>query len=84
MNSGFEVCGGFKDAGTLGARFDCTTRAVFAIGSFHKEDECLPLVAHDADMVTGQQWHGPADRATTRMDEQRQSRPEDSPTFKGR
>jgi len=39
-------------------------------------------LAHNADIAQVQQWLGHADISTTRMYDKRQSRPEDSPTFK--
>lgn len=41
-------------------------------------------LAHDADIAKVQEWLGHADISTTRMYDKRQSRPEDSPTFKVR
>src|SRR5262250_146278 len=39
-------------------------------------------LAHNADIAKVQEWLGHADISTTRMYDKRQSRPEDSPTFK--
>jgi site-specific recombinase XerD len=39
-------------------------------------------LAHEADIAKVQEWLGHADISTTRMYDKRQSRPEDSPTFK--
>jgi integrase/recombinase XerD len=39
-------------------------------------------LAHDADIAKVQECSGHADISTTRMYDKRQSRPEDSPTFK--
>ena len=39
-------------------------------------------LAHAADIAEVQKWLGHADISTTRMYDKRQSRPEDSPTFK--
>jgi integrase/recombinase XerD len=41
-------------------------------------------LAHEADIAKVQLWLGHADISTTRMYDKRQSRPEDSPTFKVR
>jgi integrase/recombinase XerD len=41
-------------------------------------------LAHEADIAKVQEWLGHADISTTRMYDKRQSRPEDSPTFKVR
>jgi integrase/recombinase XerD len=41
-------------------------------------------LAHNADIAKVQEWLGHADISTTRMYDKRQSRPEDSPTFKVR
>jgi integrase/recombinase XerD len=41
-------------------------------------------LAHEADIAKVQEWLGHADTSTTRMYDKRQSRPEDSPTFKVR
>ena len=41
-------------------------------------------LSHEADIAKVQEWLGHADISTTRMHDKRQSRPEDSPTFKGR
>src|SRR5438093_6792777 len=38
-------------------------------------------LAHNADIATVQEWLGHANMATTRLDDRRQSRPEESPTF---
>jgi integrase len=40
--------------------------------------------SHAADIAEVQKWRGHADISTTRMYDKRQSRPEDSPTFKVR
>jgi site-specific recombinase XerD len=39
-------------------------------------------LAHEADIAKVKEWLGRADISTTRMYDKRQSRPEDSPTFK--
>ncbi len=39
-------------------------------------------LAHDADIAYVQEWLGHANIATTRLYDRRQSRPEDSPTFR--
>jgi len=39
-------------------------------------------LAHEADIAKVQEWLGHADISTTKMYDKRQSRPEDSPTFK--
>jgi integrase/recombinase XerD len=39
-------------------------------------------LSHEADIAKVQEWLGHADISTTRMYDKRQSRPEDSPTFK--
>ena len=39
-------------------------------------------LAHEADIAKVQEWLGHVDISTTRMYDKRQSRPEDSPTFK--
>lgn len=41
-------------------------------------------LSHEADIAKVQEWLGHADISTTRMYDKRQSRPEDSPTFKVR
>jgi len=41
-------------------------------------------LAHNADIAKVQEWLGHANIATTRLYDRRQSRPEESPTFKGR
>ena len=40
-------------------------------------------LAHNADIAKVQEWLGHANIATTRLSSGRQSRPEESPTFKG-
>jgi integrase len=39
-------------------------------------------LAHNADIAKVQEWLGHANIATTRLYDRRQSRPEESPTFK--
>jgi InsA-like protein len=39
-------------------------------------------LAHNADIAKVQEWLGPANIATTRLYDRRQSRPEESPKFK--
>ena len=39
---------------------------------------------HEADIAKVQEWLGHANIATTRLYDRRKTRPEDSPTFKGR
>ena len=39
-------------------------------------------LAHNADLAKVQEWLGHANIATTRLYDRRQSRPEESPTFK--
>jgi integrase/recombinase XerD len=40
------------------------------------------FLAHNADIAKVQEWLGHANIATTRLNDRRQSRPEESPTFK--
>jgi integrase len=40
------------------------------------------LLVHNADVAKVQEWLGHANIATTRLYDDRQSRPEESPTFK--
>jgi integrase/recombinase XerD len=42
----------------------------------------INALQHEADIAKVQEWLGHADISTTRMYDKRQSRPEDSPTFK--
>jgi site-specific recombinase XerC len=54
----------------------------------HKVQKSPPLnvqsytLAHNADIAKVQEWLGHANIATTRLYDRRQSRPEESPTFK--
>ena len=40
-------------------------------------------LAHNANSATVQEWLGHATSTTTRLSDQRQGRPEESPTFQG-
>jgi integrase/recombinase XerD len=42
----------------------------------------INALAHNADIAKVQEWLGHANIATTRLYDRRQSRPEESPTFK--
>jgi integrase len=78
--SGFRVSG------------DC--KALRGHGGDHNTDEhgfCVHALrataatnalAHNADIAKVQEWLGHANIATTRLYDRRQSRPEESPTFK--
>ena len=63
-----------KLAGIDGRRWAHATRATAATNALE----------HEADIAKVQQWMGHADISTTRLYDRRQSRPEDSPSFKVR
>ena len=41
-------------------------------------------LSHEADIAKVQEWLGPANVSTTRLYDQRKTRPEDSPTFRAK
>jgi integrase len=60
---------------------DTTRRDGFCVHAL-RATAATNALAHNADIAKVQEWLGHANIATTRLYDRRQSRPEESPTFK--
>jgi integrase len=67
-----------KESATVGINADVHGFCVHAL----RATAATNALAHNADIAKVQEWLGHANIATTRLYDRRQSRPEESPTFK--
>ena len=71
-------CAQWNSGGVVGINADVHGFCVHAL----RATAATNALAHNADIAKVQEWLGHANIATTRLYDRRQSRPEESPTFK--